>query len=130
MVLTITVFSGRLPYTIAKSINDYGAKVTSSQNGAITPITYSEGIFGDYKFFDQNNIEPRFPFGFGLSYTTFQYSGLTITGSVGTGSAETGPGSALDPWSVNLHTTHLLGLITPMYQVTYGCYNSFIHDSE
>ncbi|KAF9454903.1 glycoside hydrolase family 3 protein [Macrolepiota fuliginosa MF-IS2] len=90
--------SGRLPYTIGKSVNDYGAKVTYDSNGATTQIAYNEGIFIDYKHFDQNNVEPRFPFGFGLSYTTFQYSGLSISGSIGSGSAETGPGSSLDPW--------------------------------
>lgn len=92
--------SGRLPYTIGKSVNDYGAKVLYNSNGSPPQISYNEGIFVDYKFFDQNNVEPRFPFGFGLSYTTFQYSGLTVSGSVGGGSAQTGPGSSLDPWSV------------------------------
>ena len=43
-------------------------------------------------------IIPRFEFGFGLSYTTFQYSGLTIVGSTAGGSAPVGPGSSLDPW--------------------------------
>ncbi|KXN89831.1 putative beta-glucosidase L, partial [Leucoagaricus sp. SymC.cos] len=90
--------SGRLPYTIGKSVDDYGAKVIYNSNGSPTQITYSEGIFVDYKSFDQNNVEPRFPFGFGLSYTTFHYSDLTVTGSVGSGSAQTGPGSSLDPW--------------------------------
>ncbi|KAF5355704.1 hypothetical protein D9756_003946 [Leucocoprinus leucothites] len=90
--------SGRLPYTIGKSVTDYGAQVLYNSNGSPPQISYSEGIFVDYKFFDKNNVEPRFPFGFGLSYTTFQYSGLTVTGSVGSGSAETGPGSSLDPW--------------------------------
>jgi hypothetical protein len=82
-------------------MEDYGAQVLYNSNGSPPKITYDEGVFVDYKFFDKNNVEPRFPFGFGLSYTTFQYSDLSVTGSVGDGSAETGPGSSLDPWFVN-----------------------------
>lgn len=93
--------SGRLPYTIGKSISDYSAQVTTNQAGSITPITYTEGIFIDYRHFDQANIAPRFEFGFGLSYTTFAYSGLTVSGSTAGGTRQSGPGSALDPW---LHT--------------------------
>ncbi|KAK6984968.1 glycoside hydrolase family 3 protein [Favolaschia claudopus] len=90
--------SGRLPYTIGKSISDYSAQVTTNQAGSITPIQYTEGIFIDYRHFDQANIAPRFEFGFGLSYTTFTYSGLTISGSTAGGTRQSGGGSSLDPW--------------------------------
>ncbi|KAL4268064.1 glycosyl hydrolase 3 family protein [Pleurotus pulmonarius] len=90
--------SGRLPYTIGKSINDYSAKVIYNSNANILPIPYSEGLFIDYRHFDQANIAPRFEFGFGLSYTTFTYASLAISGSIGTGTAPSGPGSSLDPW--------------------------------
>ncbi|KAJ7674294.1 beta-glucosidase [Mycena rosella] len=93
--------SGRLPYTIGKSVTDYSAQITVNQAGTITPIPYTEGIFIDYRHFDQAGIVPRFEFGFGLSYTTFAYSGLTISGSTAGGTRQSGPGSALDPW---LHT--------------------------
>ena len=46
------VFSGKLPYTIAKSVSDYSAQLITSGSG-IVPIPYNEGIFIDYMHFDQ-----------------------------------------------------------------------------
>lgn len=92
--------SGRLPYTIGKAITDYSAQVVTSGSGTVQ-IPYNEGLFIDYRHFDQSNITPRFEYGFGLSYTTFQYSTLAISGTSGGGTAPTGPGSSLDPWSVS-----------------------------
>ncbi|KAF8078406.1 beta-glucosidase, partial [Lyophyllum atratum] len=91
--------SGRLPYTIGKSVTDYSAQVLYSSHGGVPQLPYSEGLLVDYRHFDKNSIAPRFEFGFGLSYSTFQYSALSISGSTAGGSAPTG--SALDPW---LHT--------------------------
>ncbi|KAH9031770.1 glycoside hydrolase family 3 protein [Lactarius pseudohatsudake] len=64
--------SGRLPYTIAKSPSDYPAQIETGT------IAYSEGLFIDYRHFDAANIAPRYEFGFGLSYTEFKYSDLSI----------------------------------------------------
>jgi len=90
--------SGRLPFTIGKSITDYAAQVIYTTTTPILQIPYSEGIFIDYRHFDAAGIAPRFEFGFGLSYTTFAYSGLSISGSPRGGQAPTGPGSSVDPW--------------------------------
>ena len=42
-------------------------------------VDYKEGIFVGYRYYDYKEIEPRFPFGFGLSYTTFEYSDMTLS---------------------------------------------------
>lgn len=41
-------------------------------------VEYKEGVFVGYRYYDAKNIEPLFPFGFGLSYTNFEYSNLSI----------------------------------------------------
>ncbi|KAG9217670.1 hypothetical protein CCMSSC00406_0003641 [Pleurotus cornucopiae] len=73
--------SGRLPYTIAKRPEDYSAQLVLGGGGAenIIPIPYTEGLEIDYRHFDAKNITPRFEFGFGLSYTTFEYSNLKVS---------------------------------------------------
>ncbi|KAJ3725682.1 beta-D-xylosidase/beta-D-glucosidase [Lentinula guzmanii] len=71
--------SGKIPWTWGKSLDDY------PPNGIVTDMVYSpqsnftEGVFIDYRWYDKNNITPRYEFGFGLSYTTFAYSKLTIS---------------------------------------------------
>lgn len=52
--------SGKLPYTIAIQPGDYGTAIANGDDN------YPEGLFIDYRHFDQNNINPRFEFGFGL----------------------------------------------------------------
>jgi len=85
--------SGRLPYTIAKSPDDYPEQPVDPGSGEeIFDIVYAEGLFVDYRHFDAANIAPRFEFGFGLSYTTFEYSALNIkvvdSGGPGRGAGE------------------------------------------
>lgn len=58
------------------------AKVTGGNafgSGAPTTVEYSEGLQIGYRWFDANRIAPRFPFGHGLSYTTFALSNLVVT---------------------------------------------------
>ncbi|KAI0082198.1 glycoside hydrolase family 3 protein [Panus rudis PR-1116 ss-1] len=89
--------SGRLPYTIGKSIDDYSAQVIIESSSNIVQIPYDEGLYVDYKHFDAAKITPRFEFGFGLSYTTFTYSDLSVSGSASGTSPPWGFGSSLDP---------------------------------
>ncbi|PCH42860.1 glycoside hydrolase family 3 protein [Wolfiporia cocos MD-104 SS10] len=71
--------SGRLPYTIAKRLEDYGVFLTvGGEANTILSVPYTEGLFYDYRHFDQYNITPRFEFGYGLSYTTFEYYDLYV----------------------------------------------------
>ncbi|RYP04174.1 hypothetical protein DL764_004625 [Monosporascus ibericus] len=77
--------SGRLPYTVARNEADYGrvAKpdltLPGDQYGMFPQSDFTEGVFIDYRHFDARNVTPRFEFGFGLSYTTFDYSDLSAS---------------------------------------------------
>ncbi|KAA8643347.1 beta-glucosidase [Aspergillus tanneri] len=72
--------SGRLPYTVGKSLEDYGpgAQVLYEANGKTPHVDFSDSLYIDHRHFDRYNITPRFEFGFGLSYTTFEMSDLNI----------------------------------------------------
>lgn len=89
--------SGKLPNTFPKSEADLPhptitmpPKESTGFDGAATPekwaaglppfdVTYDEGVKVGYKWYDAENKKPLFPFGFGLSYTTYRYSGLQVT---------------------------------------------------
>jgi beta-glucosidase len=69
--------SGKLPATFLKRWEDSPAY--GHFPGANGTVEYAEGVFVGYRHFDRANIEPRFPFGHGLSYTTFAYRNLVVT---------------------------------------------------
>jgi beta-glucosidase len=76
--------SGKLPFTIGRNFDDYGpAKIifepNNGQFGAPQDDFSTTGVFIDYRHFDEEGIEPIYEFGFGLSYTTFEFSDLVIT---------------------------------------------------
>lgn len=72
--------SGRLPYTIARSLEDYGpgAQVLYETDDPNPQVNLDQGLYIDYRYFDHYNITPRFEFGFGLSYTTFDFLTLQL----------------------------------------------------
>lgn len=72
--------SGRLPYTVGKSLEDYGkgGQVLYYANAPIPQQNFDEGLYIDYRHFDKYSIDPRYEFGFGLSYTTITFSGLVL----------------------------------------------------
>lgn len=100
--------SGKLPYTVARNESDYGEMLNPAMpEGRFTKFpqsNFSEGVFVDYRRFDARGIRPRYEFGFGLSYTTFEYSSLKIetNGSADVSSRyttrETVEGGPLDLW--------------------------------
>jgi beta-glucosidase len=70
--------SGKLPVTFPNKLEDSPAHVSERTYGP--EVSYhDEGIFVGYRYFDKNEIEPLFPFGFGLSYTIFKYENLKIS---------------------------------------------------
>lgn len=72
--------SGRLPYTVGKDLADYGpgAPVLYYPNSFIPQVDFKEGLYVDYRHFDREKLEPRYPFGHGLSFTTFEITDLSI----------------------------------------------------
>ncbi|USW48251.1 Putative glycoside hydrolase, family 3, glycoside hydrolase family 3 domain, immunoglobulin [Septoria linicola] len=74
--------SGHLPYTIAKHEDDYGptSKILTFPNHVVPQQNFTEGLYIDYRYFDKHDIDPRFEFGYGLSYTDFNLSSITAKG--------------------------------------------------
>ena len=79
--------SGKLPISIETKLEDnpcsanYHENVDRVRSHDINPharVEYREGIFMGYRGYEKNGVKPLFPFGFGLSYTTFEYSNLEI----------------------------------------------------
>jgi len=68
--------SGKLPVSLPKKFEDSPA--AKNYPGQNLEVNYAEGIYVGYRYYDTKNIEPQFPFGFGLSYTTFEYSDLKL----------------------------------------------------
>ncbi|MCK2240407.1 MULTISPECIES: beta-glucosidase [unclassified Crossiella] len=68
---------GRLPITFPRAEGDVPANTPERYPGIGVDVRYSEGIFVGYRHYDAKGVEPLFPFGFGLSYTSFDYRGLT-----------------------------------------------------
>lgn len=65
--------SGKLPWTMPKQLTDSPAHATNSFPGGAS-VTYTEGLLVGYRWFDTKNVAPLYPFGYGLSYTTFEFA--------------------------------------------------------
>src|SRR5436305_936903 len=75
--------SGKLPITFPRRESDVPANTPAQYPGVNGTATYSEGIFVGYRHYDAHGIAPLFPFGYGLSYSTFTYANLKITKGTG-----------------------------------------------
>ncbi|RYP70442.1 hypothetical protein DL771_005483 [Monosporascus sp. 5C6A] len=76
-------FSGKLPYTLARNESDYHPYLPCNRtpDDYFPQCDFTEGVYIDYRDFDARNTTPRFEFGFGLSYTSFEYSSLSVDAS-------------------------------------------------
>lgn len=68
--------SGKLPFSFPAKLDDVGAHKLDAYPGVDKEATYKEGIFVGYRWLDKEKIKPLFPFGHGLSYTTFEYGNV------------------------------------------------------
>jgi beta-glucosidase len=75
--------SGKLPCTFPKRLEDSPAHALGAYPGENLTVRYEEGLLVGYRWFDAKKIEPLFPFGHGLSYTSFRYSGLRLVEGAG-----------------------------------------------
>jgi beta-glucosidase len=71
--------SGHLPVTFPVGLSQVPASTPAEFPGVNGQVLYSEGIDVGYRYYDANNETPLFPFGYGLSYTSFSFSNLNVT---------------------------------------------------
>jgi beta-glucosidase len=76
--------SGKLPITFAKKLGDYAYAQYGAEAypGVNKQEYYKEGLYVGYRHFTSHNVQPQFPFGYGLSYTTFRYGQPATSGNV------------------------------------------------
>ena len=73
--------SGHLPESFPNKLEDNPSYLYYGGEGNVTE--YREGVFVGYRYYDKKKMDVLFPFGHGLSYTTFEYSGLKLSGDRG-----------------------------------------------
>ena len=83
--------SGRLPVTFERKQEDNPTFANYYEEPGTKRIVYKEGIFVGYRGYDHNHTKPLFPFGYGLSYTTFKYSNLAVTPAAAGAASESRP---------------------------------------
>jgi beta-glucosidase len=71
--------SGKLPASLERRLEDNPVFRSYYPTKGESRVQYSEGLFLGYRYFDRSETKPLFAFGFGLSYTTFAYSNLSVT---------------------------------------------------
>jgi beta-glucosidase len=80
--------SGHLPVTFPASLSQVPASTPAQFPGVNGQVLYSEGLDVGYRWYDAQDTTPMFPFGFGLSYTKFRFSGLHVQSSRAGGVAD------------------------------------------
>jgi beta-glucosidase len=79
---------GHLPVTFPASLSQVPASTTAQFPGNGSTVQYSEGVDVGYRWYDAKDIAPLFPFGFGLSYTQFAFSRLSVSRQVTDGTQD------------------------------------------
>jgi beta-glucosidase len=79
--------SGKLPVSLEKRWEDNAVYHSYYAKDGEKKVAYTEGVFLGYRHFDKSGIQPQFPFGFGLSYTTFAYQNLSVSPTTFSGNA-------------------------------------------
>jgi beta-glucosidase len=79
--------SGHLPVSFPASLSQVPASTAQEFPGENGQVQYNEGIDVGYRWYQSTDQAPLFPFGYGLSYTTFSFSGLSVTGFNSSGTA-------------------------------------------
>jgi beta-glucosidase len=70
--------SGHLPVTFERRWEDNPVHDSYYPEAGTKRVVYKEGVFVGYRGYEHNHVQPLFPFGYGLSYTTFQYSNIEV----------------------------------------------------
>ena len=70
--------SGKLTYTLPAKLEDCPSVVLGEYPGKNGTVNYNDDLMVGYRYFDAKNVKPLFPFGFGLSYTSFAYDNLKV----------------------------------------------------
>lgn len=68
--------SGKLTFSWPKRLEDAPSRAIGTQD--LDNVNYKEGVFVGYRYFDTRGVEPQFPFGYGLSYSSYRYSDLRV----------------------------------------------------
>jgi beta-glucosidase len=82
--------SGKLPISIERNIEDnpvYASFPKFANDNSIETMDYKNDLFLGYRGYEKKGIKPLYPFGYGLSYTTFGYSNISVTPGVTVGNA-------------------------------------------
>ena len=99
IVFGVTNPSGHLPATFERALEDNPTFTSYYPKAGTLQVPYSEGVFVGYRGYEKNRTKPLFPFGYGLSYTTFSFANLSVSPD---------PESAAPPprWTVSFDVTN------------------------
>ncbi len=81
--------SGHLPATFERRREDNPTFNSYYTEGETNRVVYKEGVFAGYRGYEHNGVKPLFPFGYGLSYTTFKFANLNVAPATETGALYT-----------------------------------------